>query len=144
MKWKAFIVLLSLFSFAFSQTITGEANSLEFLKDKLIYKGNVILHRDDAILKADEVIILLDEENKPYKLIAKGNVKFKENDRKARADFAEYDLRKEVIHLKGNARIEENGKVVEADEIIIYKKEKRLIAKGKEKRVRTVYVEEKK
>lgn len=144
MKWKAFILLLSFIGFSLSQTITGEANSLEFLKDRLIYKRNVILHRDSSTLKADEVVILLDKENKPYKLIAKGNVKFRENGRKAEAEFAEYDLRKEIIHLKGNAKIEENGRVVEADEIIIYKREKRLVAKGKGKRVRTVYVEEKK
>jgi len=144
MKWKVFILLLSFIGFAISQTITGEANSLEFLKDKLIYKGNVILHRDDAILKADEVVILLDKENKPFKLIAKGRVRFREKGRKAEAQFAEYDLKKETIYLKGNARIEEEGRIIEADEIIIYKKERRLVAKGKGKRVRTVYVEEKK
>ncbi|NPB07608.1 MAG: lipopolysaccharide transport periplasmic protein LptA [Aquificae bacterium] len=142
MKWKAFI-LLSLSSLLFAQSITGEADSLEFLKDRLIYRGNVQLVRDSSVLRADEVVIYLNEENKPVKIVAKGRVRVRENGRRAWADYAEYDLLKDVIILRGSAKIQEKTRVLEAEEIIIYRKENRLVAHGKGKRVRSVYLEEK-
>jgi len=142
MKWKAFI-LLSLSSLLFAQSITGEADSLEFLKDRLIYRGNVQLIRDSSVLHADEVIIYLNKENKPVKIVARGKVRVKEKDRRAWADYAEYDLIEDVIILRGNAKIQEKTRVLEAEEIVIYRKENRLVAHGKGKRVRSLYLEEK-
>ena len=100
--------------------------------------------RDSAVLKAQKVEIILDENGKPKKIIAYGNVKIIEPERKVFADYAEYDLVKDVMYLKGNAKIQEKTRLLEADEITMYRKENRLVAKGNKKRVRTVYVEEKK
>ncbi|NPB07025.1 MAG: lipopolysaccharide transport periplasmic protein LptA [Aquificae bacterium] len=144
MRWKAFTLLLSLVSLALAVSITAEADSLEFEKNRLVYRGNVILTRNSSVLRADEVVILLDENNKPVKIIAKGRVRVKENGRKAWANYAEYDLKKGVIVLRGEAKIVEDGRVLEADEIVIYQKENRLVAIGKKRRVRSVYVEEEK
>lgn len=145
MKWKALILLLSFLTFLHAQTsITGEADELIFLENRLIYKGNVRLIRDSAVLKAQKVEIILDENGKPKKIIAYGNVKIIEPERKVFADYAEYDLVKDVMYLKGNAKIQEKTRLLEADEITMYRKENRLVAKGNKKRVRTVYVEEKK
>ena len=144
MKLKVFIVLLSFIALGFSQSITGEANILEFSNNKLIYKGNVKLIRGSSVLKADEVIIILDKDSKPVKIIAKGKVKVIEDSRKSYADYVEYDIKKDVIYMKGNAKIVEGSRILEADEIFLYRKENRLTAKGITKRVRTVYVEEEK
>lgn len=144
MRLKVFIVLLSFIALGFSQSITGEANILEFSNDKLIYKGNVKLIRGSSILKADEVIIILDKNGKPLKIIAKGKVKVIEDSRRSYADYVEYDMQRDVIYMKGNARIVEGNRILEADEIFLYRKENRLTAKGTTKRVRTVYVEEEK
>ena len=145
MKWKALTLLLSLSALLFAQSsITGESDELIYLENKLIYKGNVRLIRDSSVLRAEKVEIILNEEGKPVKVIASGNVKIIEPMRKVFANYAEYDLTKEVIYLKGSAKIQEKTRILEADEITIYRKENRLVAKGNKKRVRTVYLEEKK
>ncbi len=144
MKLKVFILILSLLTLSFSEeVITGEAKELEFLKEKLIYKGNVKLVRNSSVLNAEKVIVYLNKEGKPVRIVAKGKVKIIENERKAFSDYAEYDLTNEVIILKGNAKIQEKTRLLEADEIVIYRKENRLIAKGIKRKVRTVYMEEK-
>lgn len=144
MKLKVFILILSFLTLSFSEeVITGEAKELEFLKDRLIYKGNVKLVRNSSVLNADKVIVYLNKEGKPVRIVAKGKVKIIENERKAFSDYAEYDLTNEVIILKGNAKIQEKTRLLEADEIVIYRKENRLIAKGIKRKVRTVYMEEK-
>ena len=145
MKLKVFTLILSLLAFSFPQeVITGEAKELEFLKDRLIYRGNVKLIRNSSVLNADRVIVYLNKEGKPTRIVAEGKVKIIEDERKAFAEYAEYDLTNEVIILKGNAKIQEKTRLLEADEIVIYRKEERLIAKGLKKKVKTVYMEEKK
>ena len=145
MKWKALILLLSFSTLLYAQSsITGESDELIYLENKLIYKGNVRLIRDSSVLRAEKVEIILNKEGKPVKIVAKGNVRIIEPNRKVFADYAEYDLTKDVIYLKGSAKIQEKTRVLEAEEITIYRKENRLVAKGGKKRVKTVYLEEKK
>ena len=145
MKWKALTLLLSLSALLFAQSsITGESDELIYLENKLIYKGNVRLIRDSSVLRAEKVEIILNEEGKPVKVIARGKVKIIEPERKVFADYAEYDLIKDIIYLKGNAKIQEKTRVLEAEEVTIYKQENKLVAKGSKKRVRTVYLEGKK
>ena len=145
MKWKALTLLLSLSALLFAQSsITGESDELIYLENKLIYKGNVRLIRDSSVLRAEKVEIILNEEGKPVKVIARGKVKIIEPERKVFADYAEYDLEKDIIYLRGSAKIQEKTRILEADEITIYRKENRLVAKGGKKRVRTVYLEGKK
>jgi lipopolysaccharide export system protein LptA len=133
---------LALFAFAQAQPITGEAESLIFKKDRLVYQGKVRLVRGQAVLKAGKVTILLNEEGKPVKLIAEGNVVYTEPGRKATSAYAEYDLRTEVIILRGNARVEEEKNLIEAEEIVYDRKNGTLRASGGRKRVRTIYIEE--
>ncbi|GAB6065908.1 LptA/OstA family protein [Aquifex pyrophilus] len=144
MKLRAFILTLSLVGLAFSQAITGEADSLVYTQDRLIYRGNVKLIKDSSVLNAEEVIIYLNKQGKPVKIVAKGKVSIVEGNRKSFADYLEYDLTKEVIYMRGNAKIVEGKRILEADEIYLYRKEKKLVAKGKKRRVRSVFVEEKK
>lgn len=141
------LLLLTILIFCISalcQPITGEAQKLEFKKDKIVYKGKVRLTRGESVLQADKVTILLDETGKPLKLIAEGNVLYTEPKRKATADYAEYDLRTETIILKGGAKVEEEKNVLEAEEILYDRRNQTLQAKGGDKRVRTIYIEEEK
>lgn len=134
------VLILSL---ALAQPITGEGDTLTYEKGKIIYTGNVKLTKGNAVLTADKVIVYLDEGKKAKLIEAEGRVRYTEPNRKAFADKMTYDLREEVITLKGKARVEEGQNFVEADEIVYYKKEDRAVAVGKESRVRSFYVEEK-
>ncbi len=143
MRSKIFILFLLLsVLFALSQPITGEAQKLEFRKDRIIYTGKVKLTRGDTVLKADKVTILIDEKGKPKRIIAVGNVRYVEPKKRATSDYAEYDLEKEIIILKGKAKVEEEKNILEAEEIVYDKRNGTLQAKGGDKKVRTIYIEE--
>jgi len=141
---KTFIIMLIVFLLARSQPIIGEADSITYEKNTVIYSGNVKLTRANETLTADKVVIFLDENRKVSSAEAEGRVFYQDGKRKAKADKAYYDFKKEIIRLEGNAKVEEGPNFVEADEIIYYKKEDRAVAISKGKRVRTFYIEEKK
>ncbi len=142
MSFKLFLLLFLLLSLIKAQPISGEANKLEFRKDRIIYIGNVRLSRGEAVLKADRVIIFLTEDGKPVKLVAEGNVYYEEGEKRAFSQYAEYDFKNEIIYLKGNARVEEGKNVLEADEIVYDRKNNTLRAEGEGKKVKTIYIEE--
>ncbi len=141
MRFKsALSILILFFSLSQAQPITGEAKTLEFKDNRIIYTGNVKLVRGPSVLRADRVVIHLTEKGKPVKIVATGNVRYSEPGRKAISERAEYDLTGDVIVLKGNARVEEDNSILEADEIVYDRKKQTLQAKGD--RVRTIYIEE--
>ncbi len=135
-------VLLIGLSFG-QQGILVEANKMEYEKNTITYIGNVKATRGQALLKADKVIVYLDENKKASKIEAIGNVSYVEGIRKGKADRAQYDLKSEILILIGNAKIEEGTNFVEGDEIVYYKREDRAVAIGKNGRVRSFYIEEK-
>ena len=141
---KTLVILLITFLLARPQPILGEADSITYEKNTVVYSGNVKITRANETLTADKVVIFLDENKKASSAEAEGKVFYQDGKRKAKADKASYDFKKEIIRLEGNAKVEEGPNFIEADEIIYYKREDRAVAISKGKRVRTFYIEEKK
>jgi lipopolysaccharide export system protein LptA len=140
---KSLFFLLILFIFAYSQPILAESDRMVYERNSIIYIGNVKITKDNEVLTADKVIIYLDENRKANSAEAEGKVLYRDEKRTAKADKAFYDLKKDIVQLIGNARVEEGPNFVEADEIIYYRKEERAIAVSKNRKVRSFYVEEK-
>jgi lipopolysaccharide export system protein LptA len=140
---KSLLFLLILFIFAYSQPILAEADRMVYENNSIIYIGNVKITKGNELLTADKVIIYLDENRKANSAEAEGKVFYTDGKRTAKADKAFYDFKKDIVQLVGNARVEEGPNFVEADEIVYYRKEERAIAVSKNKRVRSFYVEEK-
>jgi lipopolysaccharide export system protein LptA len=140
---KSLFFLLLVFIFAYSQPILAESDRMVYEKNSIIYIGNVKITKGNEVLTADKVIIYLDENRKANSAEAEGKVLYRDEKRTAKADKAFYDLKKDIVQLIGNARVEEGLNFVEADEIVYYRKEERAIAISKNKRVRSFYVEEK-
>lgn len=140
---KSLLVLLILFIFAYSQPILAEADRMVYEKNSIIYIGNVKMTKGNELLTADKVIIHLDENKKANSAEAEGKVFYTDGKRIAKADKAFYDFKKDIVQLISNAKVEEGSNFVEADEIIYYRKEERAIAISKNKKVRSFYVEEK-
>ena len=106
-------------------------------KNSITYIGNVKITKGNELLTADKVIIYLDENRKANSAEAEGKVFYTDGKRTARADKAFYDFKKDIVQLLGNAKVEEGPNFVEADEIVYYRKEERAIAISKSKRVRS-------
>jgi lipopolysaccharide export system protein LptA len=140
---RSLLFLLILFIFAYSQPILAEADRMVYERNSIIYIGNVKITKGNEVLTADKVIIYLDENKKANSAEAEGKVFYTDGKRIAKADKAFYDFKKDIVQLVGNAKVEEGPSFVEADEIVYYRKEERAIAISKSKRVRSFYVEEK-
>ena len=138
----SYVLLLVFSSVLLAQPITGEAESLVFEKNRLVYEGNVRLVRGSSVLRAKRVTVIVGENGRPVKLIAEGEVVYREPGRTAVANYAEYDLKEEVIVLRGRARVEEGGNLIEAEEIVYDRRNKMLRALGRGRKVRTIYIEE--
>ncbi len=146
MKRMLCIVISLFFTFilSYAQVIEVEADTLIYENNKMIYEGNAVLKKDKGILKAERIVIFMGKDGRAEKVIAEGNASYSEEDRKAIAKEITHDLIKNVIILKGQARIEEGKSYIEAEEIVYYIDTGRAIAKGNGGRVKTFYVEEKK
>jgi lipopolysaccharide export system protein LptA len=140
---RSLLFLLILFIFTYSQPILAEADKMVYERNSITYIGNVKITKGNELLTADKVIIYLDENRKANSAEAEGKVFYTDGKRIAKADKAFYDFKKDIVQLVGNAKVEEGPNFVEADEIVYYRKEERAIAISKSKRVRSFYVEEK-
>ncbi|WP_457639421.1 lipopolysaccharide transport periplasmic protein LptA [Persephonella sp.] len=123
-----------------------EADTLEYDKNRqvIVYKGNVVVKKEDFTLWSDLLKIFLNKEGDIEKILAIGNVRFVKGDRKGKSEEAEYFKDKNYIILKGNAQLQQNNNIIEGDEIVYYIDSEKAEVVGKNKRVRTIFFPEEK
>jgi lipopolysaccharide export system protein LptA len=112
-----------------SDTVTLDANKRIFE-----YKGNVVVTREDMVLKSETMAGTYNEENKLEKIIFNNNVTMtKGTDMSARADRAEYDILEDKITMIGSPEVIDKSNKLTADKIIVFIKEQRSVAEGRVK-----------
>ncbi|SNZ02130.1 lipopolysaccharide export system protein LptA [Persephonella hydrogeniphila] len=147
---RVFLIFFLILGFAYAEKsekpIVIEADTLEYIKNKqmILYKGNVVVKKEDFTLKSDTLKIFLDEKGDIQKIIALGDVRFVKGNRKGKSDRAEYYKNKNYIILIGNAELQQDNNVIEGDEIIYYIDTEKAEVIGKNKRVRTIFFPEEK
>lgn len=100
-------------------------------KNTVTFKGNVIAKQEDTTLYANTLIITYDQTNKRLKeIIAVGNVKVVQLDRRATGQRATFDPDKNKIVLDGEAVIREGANVIRGERIIFFMDEERSIVEG--------------
>lgn len=117
------------------------ADKVEYYsKEKVaIYRGNVEVNRGDIYLKADSLKIFLDDRSDISKILATGNVYFKQNNRWGRSNEAEYIKDQDVIILKGKAEVHQDKNSVEGETIYYYITEEKAVSIGQKDRVRSIF-----
>ncbi|MGA1845741.1 LptA/OstA family protein [Deferribacter abyssi] len=144
MKWLISLFVIFLFSFNIHAS-----NAIKIKSDKLIYdgekreslfEGNVEAVYDNTTVNSDKMIVYINENNRPVKIICIGNVKVVRDNILSLSDRAEMDIIKDLTVLKGNVKIWQNKNYLEGDEVYIYNKEKRLEVKNiKDKKVKIIF-----
>lgn len=106
--------------------ISAEKIYTNQLKGETKITGNVEIIKEQDRLNADEVLIKTDQNRKPLKYTADGNVKFRVTlqDGKlmqGRAKTVIYDAVKDEYLLRGRAYVQEEGKpnAIKGDEIVL-------------------------
>lgn len=103
-------------------------------QNKVTFKGNVVAKQEDVTLFANTLVMIYDPETKKLKeIIASGNVKVVQLDRRATGQKATFDQDQNKVVLDGDAVVREGTNVVRGERITFYVEEERSVvepAKG--------------
>jgi lipopolysaccharide export system protein LptA len=115
---------------------TVEANQKQ---DTVTFKGNVIAKQKDITLYAHMLVITYDPDTKKIKeIMAVGNVKIVQLDRRATSQKATFHQDERKVILDGQAVIREGESVIRGERVIYYVDEERSVVEGgKGRRVST-------
>jgi lipopolysaccharide export system protein LptA len=109
-----------------SDTVEGDQK-----QNRVTFKGNVIAKQEDATLYANMVIVHYDLEMKKLKeIVATGNVRIVQLDRRATCQKATFYQSENKIVLEGEAVIREGDNVVRGEKVVYLVDEERSYVEG--------------
>jgi lipopolysaccharide export system protein LptA len=107
---------------------TVEANQKQSI---VTFKGNVIAKQEDITLYANTLVIYYDQETKKLKqIIATGNVKVVQLERRATGQKAIFHQDENKVVLDGEAVVREGENVIRGEKITFYVDEERSVVEG--------------
>lgn len=128
-------------------SIRSEQMTLNNKEQRAVFKGRVVITRDDVIIRADRAEIFFksepgDSDGENYgsfmnpgqmegenenisKILITGNVIFLQGEKKATSEKALYDRLEDTVVLTGHPVIEESGYEVTGSKVTIFLKENR-------------------
>jgi lipopolysaccharide export system protein LptA len=117
-----------------SDTVEGDQK-----QNRVTFQGNVIAKQEDMTLYANTLVVIYDPDTKKLKeIIAIGNVKVVQLDRRATGQKATFDQDKNKVILDGDAVVREGANVIRGERITFYVEEERSVVEpGKGGRVST-------
>jgi lipopolysaccharide export system protein LptA len=115
------------------------SDMVEADQKRVTFKGNVVAKQEDVTLYANTLVIIYDQETKKLKeIIATGNVKVVQQDRRATGQKVTFDQDKNRLVLDGDAVVREGTNVIRGERITFYVEEERSVVEpGKGGRVST-------
>jgi lipopolysaccharide export system protein LptA len=107
---------------------TVEANQKE---NTVTFKGNVVAKQEDTTLYANTLVILYEAETKKVKeIMAIGNVKIVQLERRATGQKATFQQEENRVVLDGDAVVREGENEIRGERVIFYVNEERSIVEG--------------
>ena len=111
--------------------ITSDTVEADQKTNKVTFKGNVVAKQEDTTLYANILTITYDPNTKKLKeIIAVGNVKVVQLDRRATGQKATFDQDKNKVVLDGEAVVREGTNVIRGERITFYVDEERSVVEG--------------
>ena len=108
--------------------ITSDTVEADQKANTITFKGNVIAKQEDMTLYANTVVVAYDPNAKKMKeIVAVGNVKVVQLDRRATGQKATFDQEKNKLILDGEAVAREGTNVIRGERIIFYVDEERVV-----------------
>jgi lipopolysaccharide export system protein LptA len=111
--------------------ITSDTVEADQKTNRITFKGNVVAKQEDTTLYANTLTITYDPNTKKLKeIVAVGNVKVVQLDRRATGQKATFDQEKNKVVLDGEAVVREGTNVIRGERIIFYVDEERSVVEG--------------
>ncbi len=119
--------------------ITADTMELQRRQNIIVYRGDVLVEREDVRIASDVLSARYDPEDGVLKtVVAEGKVRVNHSGREMTGDRAVFDGLKETITVSGNTVVREGKNSISGDRITIYIKEDRSVVENTEGRVRAV------
>lgn len=111
--------------------ITSDSVEGDQKEHRITFRGNVVAKQEDATLHAHQVVVLYDSETKKIKeIVATGNVRIVQLDRRATCQKATfYQLENKVV-LDGEVVLREGDNVVRGERLVYLLNEDRSYVEG--------------
>jgi len=111
--------------------ITSDSVEADQKQNRVTFKGNVVAKQEDTTLYANTLVILYDPDTKRLKeIMAIGNVKLVQTERRATGQKATFQPDENKAVLEGEAVVREGENVIRGERIIFYVDEERSIVEG--------------
>jgi len=95
------------------------------------FKGNVIAKQEDITIQTDLMVVFYDPETKKLKeIIANGNVRVVQSDRRATSKKATFHQNENKVVLEGDVVIREGDNVLRGERVTYYIDEERSVVEG--------------
>jgi len=108
--------------------ITSDTVEADQKTNTVTFKGNVIAKQEDTTLYSNTLVVTYDPNTKKLKeIIAVGNVKVVQLDRRATGQKATFDQEKNKVVLDGEAVAREGANVIRGERITFYVDEERTV-----------------
>jgi lipopolysaccharide export system protein LptA len=104
------------------------SDTVEADQKQVTFKGNVVAKQEDVTLYANTLVIIYDQGAKKLKeIVATGNVKVVQQDRRATGQKVTFDQDKNKVVLDGDAVVREGTNVIRGERITFYVEEERSV-----------------
>lgn len=108
--------------------ITSDTVEANQKTSTVTFKGNVVAKQEDTTLYANTVTVFYDEKTKKLKeIVAVGNVKVVQLEKRATSQKATFDQDKNKVILDGDAVVREGANVIRGERITFYVDEERSV-----------------
>ncbi len=108
--------------------ITSDTVEADGKQNTATFKGNVVAKQEDVTLYANTLLIIYDPDTKKLKeIVATGNVKVVQMDRRATGQKVTFDQDKNKVVLDGDAVVREGTNVIRGERITFYVEEERSV-----------------
>lgn len=119
--------------------ITADSMELQRRTNTIIYKGNVVVVRDDVEIVSDVLFARYDARGRGLRsVVAEGAVRVRHGGRELTGDKAVFDGLAETVTVSGNSTVRDGNNSISGDRITIYMKEDRSVVENSGGRVRAV------
>lgn len=119
--------------------ITADTMELQRRKNTIIYRGDVLVEREDVKIASDVLSARYDPDDGVLKsVVAEGKVRVSHGGREMTGDKAVFDGLKETITVSGNTIVRDGRNSIAGDRITIYIREDRSVVEHTKGRVKAV------
>jgi len=108
--------------------ITSDTLTFDYKKQFALFDNNVVVVDPRLKIYADKMRVTFSKNNKAESVVAEGNVLIVQDDKRARAMKAEYDVVSGLITLSGSPMITRGSDIITAETIKFWRDEERMVA----------------